>query len=333
GRALQRTFAAATVVAHDVDDQRVVEFTYLADRIDHSADVVVCVGESAGIDLGHSRIEPLLVGGQAVPGGKLLGPRRQLGIGWDDAKLLLACQRVLADLVPPLVELALELGDPLLRSVMRSVRRACRVVSQERSLRGGCLLLTDPIDGVVRQIYIEDVIRFAEIGFDGLRALHKRRVPLVGVAANEAVEVVEPKPCRPQIEWPSFAGLPVRHVVVLPIPRRVVPVLLEHLGKGSDAFWHQRVIAGIAGGELHDHTSVRRVMIASGDQRSTGWRAERRRMELRVAQPALRETVHRRRRNWPAERATGAVPDIIGENEQYVWSAGRGLNCAWEVAG
>src|SRR5262249_36286470 len=118
----------------------------------------------------------------------------------------------------------------------------------------------------------------------------------IGVAADETVEVIEPESRRPQVEWPSLAGLPVRHVVVLPIPRRVVSVLLEHLGERPDALRHQRVVAGIAGAELHDHARVRGVMVASCDQRGTGRRTERGGMKLRVAQPGLGETVHRRRR-------------------------------------
>src|SRR5262249_59794814 len=41
GRALHRAFAAAAVVAHDVDDQGIVELTQVADRIDDSADLLL----------------------------------------------------------------------------------------------------------------------------------------------------------------------------------------------------------------------------------------------------------------------------------------------------
>jgi hypothetical protein len=84
------------------------------------------------------------------------------------------------------------------------IEHGCRFDTQsgqEGSLRRGCLLLPYPVDGVVRQIDIENVIRLADIGFNGLRALDKRRMPLVRVAADKTVEVVEPEP-----RWPQNAG-------------------------------------------------------------------------------------------------------------------------------
>jgi hypothetical protein len=110
--------------------------------------------------------------------------------------------------------------------------------------------------------------------------------------------------------------------VVLPIPRGIVSVLLEHLGKASDALRHQQVVAGIAGAKLHDNAGVRRVMVAPGDQRGTGRRAQRRCVKLGVMQPALRKTIRRRGRDRPAKRGGCAIPDIIGENEQDIWHAG-----------
>src|SRR5262245_40545400 len=70
---------------------------------------------------------------------------------------------------------------------------------------------------------------------------------------------------------------------------------------------------------------------AACDQRGTVRRTERGDMKLRVAQPGLGETVHRRRRNRPAERAGGAIPGIVGENEQYVGSARGRMDLLGEI--
>lgn len=72
----------------------------------------------------HPRVESVLIATYAFPRRDLFRPRRQLGIGRDNAHLLLPGIDVLTHLVPPLVELALEPGDPLLGRVVWGVGRA-----------------------------------------------------------------------------------------------------------------------------------------------------------------------------------------------------------------
>ena len=48
----------------------------------------------------------------------------------------------------------------------------------------------------------------------------------------------------------------VRHVMVLPIPGRVVSVLLQNLGERSVALRRQRIVAGEARGQFRDDAGV-----------------------------------------------------------------------------
>jgi hypothetical protein len=52
-------------------------------------------------------------------------------------------------------------------------------------------------------------------------------------------------------------------------------------------------------------------VVAPGDQRGARWRAERGGMELRVAQPRIRDAIHGRRRDDAAVRARQAEPRIV----------------------
>ena len=153
------------------------------------------------------------------------GALGQLGVGGHDAEPLLPRQRLLADLVPALIELALELGDPLLRRVVRCVRGAGRVVRHPRLLRRHRVQHADALDGVVGQIVVEEVVLRVVRRLDGLDALDDGRRPLAGVAADESVEVLEAQPGRPQVERSGLAAVPVGHVVILAVPGRVVAVL------------------------------------------------------------------------------------------------------------
>ena len=74
--------------------------------------------------------QPLLVIRELVP---VLDHRRlgsQLGAWRDDSCLELPGEGLLAHFIPPLVELPLPLGDPLLRDMVRRVHRARRKVDE-----------------------------------------------------------------------------------------------------------------------------------------------------------------------------------------------------------
>ena len=134
-RAGDRALHAGAVVAPDVEDQRVVEVAHLLDGVEQPADVPVGVLLEAGVDLHLPGVELLLCLVERVPGREDIGPFGQLGVLRDDAELLLALERRLAQLVPAVVELALVLVGPLLGDVVRRVRAAGRVVHHPRLLR------------------------------------------------------------------------------------------------------------------------------------------------------------------------------------------------------
>ena len=222
--------------------------------------------------------------------------RREHGIGGDDAQLLLSLEGDLALLVPAVGELALVLVDPLLRHVMRRVRGARREVDEERLVGHQRLLLARPGDGLVGQVFGQVVALGGRLGrLDRRRAFVQGRVPLVVLAADEAVEVLEPAAAgRPRIERPRRARLPDRHLVALAELRRRVAIELERQGERRLGVGQHRAVAGRSGRDLGDAAHADRVMVATGEQRLPRRRAQRRGVEARVLQPALR----RASRSW-----------------------------------
>ena len=110
-----RAALAARAVVRDHDDQGVLALAALLEVVEQAPDLVVRVREEAGVHLGHPAEQPALLGGQGVPrpglvhGGErdavraaagLRGADRvdrgQLGVGGDDAQLLLAGEGLLA---------------------------------------------------------------------------------------------------------------------------------------------------------------------------------------------------------------------------------------------
>ena len=322
--ALGAALGAGAVVADDVEEERVVE---LADRLElrhQPAHLVVGVLGEAGEGLHLPLEEPLLLGGHVVPGRDLRGPGRELRVGGDHAQLLLAREGLLAQLVPAAAELALVLLDPLLRRVVRGVRGAGREVHVERLVGRQRLLGAHPVDRLVGHVDREVVVRRLPV-LDARDAVVDGRRPLVGLAADEAVELVEAGAGGPAVVGTGDRHLPRRRLVVLAEGGGAVAVLAQDLGERRDA---RRTHAGVAregGGQLHDRARVVGVVVVPGEQRGAGRAAERRGVEAVVAcRPAFGQPVERRHADRPAEGAAAAEADVVDQHDHHVGRALRG---------
>ena len=157
-----------------------------------------------------------------VPGRNLRVALGELAVLRNDAKLLLPRESLIAQLVPALVELALVLVGPFLGHVMRRVRGARRKVGKERLVGRERLLLANPLDRLGGHVIGEVIALLGRLlGIDRRRALVECRIPLVGLAADKAIEVFEATAAgRPGVERPYRARLPHRHLVALAELRR-----------------------------------------------------------------------------------------------------------------
>src|SRR5208283_5633700 len=138
--AVQSSFGAGAIVTADVDDERVVEFAFVLNLLDHAADLMIGIGGVSGEDLGLARIELLLDQRERVPPRQLcttirslsFRPRGKLGIRRDHAKPLLVGEDLVAQLFVTHIKLALELIDPFPGWLMRRVAAAGHIVEKER---------------------------------------------------------------------------------------------------------------------------------------------------------------------------------------------------------
>ena len=156
-RAVRGALGTGPVVPDQVEDQGVLQDLELLQGGDQPAGVMVGVGEEPGEDLhlaGQHRLEVVV---DVVPGRDLLRPVGQLGIGGDDAPLLLAGERLGPQHVPTGVEPAPVALDPLRGDVVGGVGGPRREVGEEGLVRSQGLLLPDPGDGPVGQVLGEVV--------------------------------------------------------------------------------------------------------------------------------------------------------------------------------
>ena len=122
---------------------------------------------------------------------------------------------------------------------------------------------------------------------------------------------------------PTWLVCEGRRVVVLAEPGRGVAVGLQDRADGRLVLGDDAVVAGIAGGGFADDAEADRVVVAAGDQRGAGRRAERRGVELRVAQARARDPVEVRRRDDAAEGARRAEALVVDQDQEDVGRAFR----------
>ena len=326
-RAVDHPFGARAVVTADVDDQRVVELAHVFDGLDDAADLVVGVGEVGRIHVHLLDEELLFHHAERVPLGQFLRPGGQLGVRRHDAQPLLIGEDGFADLVPAAIEEmhVADFLDPLLGRMMRRMGAAGDVIDQERLLGRDRLDVPHVLDRLIghRRGQVPGARRLALEGIDGRRIAEQVRLPLAGVAADEPVEILEAHAHRPLVERPGRGRLIGGRVVFLAEPRGRVTVLLQDGANGAVRFQNDRVIARIPRGQLPHDAKAGDVVIATRDQGRARRRAERRGVEIRVAQPGLRDAIQRRGRDDAAERARRAEAAIVRHDEQHIGRALR----------
>ncbi len=206
---------------------------------------------------------------------------------------------------------------------MRGMRAAGHVVDEERLLGRDRLDLLHVLDRLVGHGRGQVPARLALEGVDGRRIAVQVRLPLAGVAADEAIEVLEAHAVRPLVEGSGLGRLIEGRVVILAEPRGRVPVVLQDGADGAVLLPDDRVVTRESRRDFAHHAEAGHVVVAPGDQCRARRRAERRGVEIRVTHPALRDAIEGRCRNDATEGARRAEPAVVGHDQQHVGRALR----------
>ena len=305
-RAAQGAFHARAVVTPDPDDKGVVELAHLLDLGENAADVPVGVLRVAGIDLHLAGVQAPLGLAQRVPLRKLV-VLCQLGIGRDDAELLLARERPLPKHVPAVVELALVPVRPLSRHVMGGVAAAGGVVHEPRRARPLRPDAAQPVNCLLGHV-VRKVVGLPVLALGNavdLLVLADERVVLARLTPEKAPVVVEAEAGRPAVEGPARALLVVRCQVPLADAGGQVPVLLQDPRQRRAVPGDGGVVAGERAGELGHEPEPDPVLVASGEHGGPRRRADGRHVEAVVTQPFLRHSGVVRACRWARRTCSG----------------------------
>ena len=193
------------------------------------------------------------------------------GVSWasggNPTFLLRALENALTVSIPAVVELALIFVCPLLHDVERAMDRAARPVHEEGLVRLKRLVLLQPADRVVGEVFAEVVALLHGLWRqDVCRVADQVWLILRGLACEETVEVFEAEACGPVLERAGGGSFLRRRVVPLAPGTCGIAIILQHL-------CHQCTAPGNAAGiaipvirQLRDLPVPYPVMIASGQQ-------------------------------------------------------------------
>src|SRR5216684_7648340 len=133
------------------------------------------------------------------------------------------------------------------------MRAAGHVIDEERLVWRGCVQIPHVPNSVVRQVSGEVVAGMSDPRVDLRMITEQIRLPLIGLPAQVAVEILKAHTRRPLIEGPGGAAvLKTGCVMVLPKPRRSVAVLFQDLADSGALRTDDGVIARVAGGQFAD---------------------------------------------------------------------------------
>ncbi len=327
----QRTLGTGAIVAHDVDDERVVAQAHGVEGFHDPPHLGIDVLEEAREHFLRPGVQPSLVSRTGIPGGDRIGAWGELGTIGYDPKLLLALEGQFTLAVPTMVERPLVAVGPFGGDVMRGVRRARGDVGEERLVRGRAFLLADPTDAAIGDRFGEMPAWRIRRRLDRRRVLIERCFPLVRLAALEPIPVVESEAGGPAVERASRTDFVIGRVVPFAEGSGAVAILAKRLRDRRPVLLDRAVIAGKPGCQLHDVAGVDRMMVPPGEQRRPCRRAKGSGVEAVVAKAGIGQALGHRRVGWSAKDACLSKAHVVEQDQQHVGSAGGRFDQSWPV--
>ena len=224
--------------------------------------------------------------------------------------------------VPAGVELAFVFVGPFLEDVMRPVRRARRPIHQERLVGRKGAMLAKPRQRLVRHVRTQ-VIGLVVRRLDRNGVLEQARLILRSLARHESVEIVEAVARRPTVERTHRGRFRRRRVVPFAEGRGLVAVVAQHRRNRRGALRDDAGVAVEIERPLRDRARADALVIAPGQQRRPGRRADRGRVELVEGDAVVGEARQCRRVDLAAKRVGQAKADVVEEDDEDVRRVGR----------
>src|SRR5436190_4035911 len=312
-----RAFHARAVVPKDIKNERIIGETHILNRLHNASHGMVGVFLVTGIDFHLTRIHFFYFRRYAVPGWEHRITRSKLGSRRNNAELLLPCERLLAQLVPALIEFALVFVAPFIRHLVWCMSCTSREIEKERFIRCLRFLVANPSDRVIDHGVVEiKILLFRHA--DNLVVFSKERIELTVFSAEKSPEIIEAERVRPSIERARRPLLRIRCKMPLADGRSVITVGLKNLRDGRGARRPVRAVARPTTDQLGDRAESHRMMIPTRKQGRGRRRTKRSHVKSTVTESLRRQFVQRGRSDGATEGGRITETGIVNQHEKNV---------------
>ncbi len=181
-----------------------------------------------------------------------------------------------------------------------------REVQEEGLARRPLLLVLHHADGLVGQVLAQVVALLGPPGrLDVVVVADEVRGPVVGVALQEAVVALEAEAERPGVEGPGGRALPAWGEVPLADGHRRVAGVAQQPGERGGRLGQAGVVAGEGQRDVGQEAHPDGVVVAPGEERCPGRRAQRRDVEAVERSALCRQGIEVRASRCPSRRRRG----------------------------
>ena len=206
---------------------------------------------------------------------------------------------------------------------------------RKNGLPGRALLLVlHHADGLVGQVLAQVVALLGPARrLDVVVVADEVRRPVVGVALQEPVVALEAEAERPGVEGPGGRALPPGCEVPLADGQGGVAGVTQQAGERGGRLGQAGVVAGEGQRDVGQEAHPDRMVVAPGEERGPGRRAQRGDVEAVEGGAAGGQGVEMRRADVGAEGAQVAEAGVVEDDGDHVGRTRRGLGLVGETGG
>ena len=271
---------------------------------------MIGVFDESGVEFHAATLEGALVFGNVLPCLHGFVARGEFGAGRDDAHFKLPFVNALPVSVPAVVKLSFVFIRPLRPDVVRAVDGTGCPIHDEGFVGRVGLTVVEPGERLIGHVHGE-VVFLVMRRLDGVEVFDEAWLPLRGLPGEEAVEVIEAVAGRPAVHRTHGGGLGGGGVVPFAEGGGLVAVVAEDFREGGGLVGDDACEAVKGDGALRDGAGADAGVIAPGEERSAGRRANRRGVKGIVANALVGEFRESRRVDFATEGFSHAKADVI----------------------
>src|SRR3546814_652753 len=138
------------------------------------------------------------------------------------------------------------------------------------------MLAVQPSDSMIDEVLVQHQGRIPALQIHWLGAVIERGPELIGFRTDEAIKFFEAETCWPMRKGARHTGFVPGHIMMLAKPCGAVAIAQKNAAYRRGCSRYLSIVARKPHGNVGQRPCADTMMVAAGQQRSTGWRTHSR---------------------------------------------------------